>query len=112
MTIVRFGSSPARRAAIPKRQSSLKEVRMRCLNLTKAVLLGVAFLSAAGIAAEPSPVPAKEAKRAIARIWKGRTLQTKADEYEAYLNRSGISKIRAKPGYLGACMLRAENGKA
>ncbi len=88
---------------------------MRCLNLTRVALalLGSALLSASGIAAEKSPVPAKEAKRAIARIWRGRTLQSKADEYEAYLSRSGISKLRETPGNLGAYMLRrTENGKA
>jgi heme-degrading monooxygenase HmoA len=88
---------------------------MRCVTLTRAalVLLSSTLLSASGIAAEPSPGPAKEGKRAIARIWRGRTLQSKADEYEVYLNRSGISKIRATPGNLGAYMLRrTENGKA
>ncbi|SRR6266849_3708641 len=83
---------------------------MRCLTLPRVAfaLLSSALLSASGIAAEPSPVPAKEAKRAIARIWRGRTLQSKADEYEAYLNRSGISKIRETPGNLGAVHASAD----
>jgi heme-degrading monooxygenase HmoA len=88
---------------------------MRCLTLPRAAfaLLISTLLSVSGLSAEPSPAPAKEAKRAIARIWRGRTLPSKADEYEAYLNRSGISKIRETPGNLGAYMLRrTENGKA
>jgi heme-degrading monooxygenase HmoA len=88
---------------------------MRRLSLPRAAiaLLSSALLCAPAIAAEPSPTPAKDSKRPIARIWKGRTLLSKADEYEAYLNRSGISKIRETPGNLGAYILRrTENGKA
>jgi len=47
----------------------------------------------------------------IARIWRGRTLTTKADEYEAYLFASGISKVRETPGNLGVTVLRRQDGK-
>src|SRR6266540_636674 len=47
---------------------------------------------------------------AIARIWRGRTLASKADEYQAYLDTSGISKVRATPGNLGVMVLRRNDG--
>ena len=50
--------------------------------------------------------------RAIARLWRGRTLASKADRYEAYLNASGIARIRSTPGNLGVTELRrTENGR-
>lgn len=49
---------------------------------------------------------------AIARIWRGRTLASKADRYEAYLNASGITPIRRTAGNLGVTVLRrTENGR-
>jgi heme-degrading monooxygenase HmoA len=48
--------------------------------------------------------------RAVARVWKGRTLASKADEYEAYLNASGIARIRATRGNLGVTLLRRQDG--
>jgi len=69
-------------------------IRARWILVASALLLGVS-------AADSAP-----STRAVARIWKGRTLESKADEYEAYLNQSGISKIRATPGNLGAYVLR------
>jgi heme-degrading monooxygenase HmoA len=54
---------------------------------------------------EPSP------SRAIARIWRGRTLAAKADEYQAYLDKSGISRVRATPGNLGVTVLRRNDGE-
>ena len=47
----------------------------------------------------PTATPAAD-RHAIARIWKGRTLAAKADEYEKYLN-TGIAKLLAIPGNLG-----------
>lgn len=58
------------------------------------------------LAARPERPPA----RAIARIWRGRTLASKADEYQAYLDKSGVSKIRATPGNLGVTVLRRNDG--
>ncbi len=52
----------------------------------------------------------RPASRAIARIWQGRTLASKADEYQAYLDASGISKVRATPGNLGVTVLRCNDG--
>ena len=49
-------------------------------------------------------------RRAIARIWKGRTLTVKADEYEKYLNASGITRVLATPGNLGVQVLRRADG--
>ena len=60
-------------------------------------------------AAKPPPTPAA-GHRAIARIWRGRTHASKADEYQAYLNASGIAKIRATPGNLGVTVLRLTDG--
>ncbi|MDM9385383.1 antibiotic biosynthesis monooxygenase [Chlorogloeopsis sp. ULAP01] len=51
------------------------------------------------------------ANKVIARIWHGRTLTTKADEYYTYLNEAGIKKILAIPGNLGAQVLRRTDGK-
>ena len=49
---------------------------------------------------------------AVARIWRGRTLASKADDYEAYLNASGIARIRSTTGNLGVTELRrTENGR-
>ncbi|MCP6762444.1 MAG: antibiotic biosynthesis monooxygenase [Fischerella sp. CENA71] len=49
-------------------------------------------------------------KRAIARIWHGRTLSSKADEYYAYLKEAGIKKIESIPGNLGAQVFRRTSG--
>jgi heme-degrading monooxygenase HmoA len=46
----------------------------------------------------------------IARIWKGRTLATKADEYQRYLDSSGISRILATPGNRGVTVMRRAEG--
>jgi len=64
------------------------------------------MLVASGLFLGVSAADSAPSTRAVARIWKGRTLESKADEYEAYLNQSGISKIRATPGNLGAYVLR------
>ncbi len=69
------------------------------------LLLAVALPGFPGLAAEPSP------PRAIARIWRGRTLAAKADEYQSYLDKSGISRVRATPGNLGVTVLRRNDGE-
>ena len=49
---------------------------------------------------------------AVARLWRGRTLASKADRYEAYLNASGIARMRSTPGNVGVTMMRrTENGR-
>lgn len=67
------------------------------------VLLLLASLLASGVASAAE-------RHVIARIWKGRTLASKADEYEKYLNASGVAKLLAIPGNLGAQMLRRADG--
>jgi heme-degrading monooxygenase HmoA len=47
----------------------------------------------------------------VARIWHGRTLTTKADEYYDYLKEAGIKKIEAIEGNLGAQVLRRAQGE-
>jgi heme-degrading monooxygenase HmoA len=70
-----------------------------------AIVLGT-FGAVAARAAESAPASDKP----IARIWRGRTLSAKADEYEKYLFASGISKVRATPGNRGVTVLRREDG--
>ena len=74
-----------------------------------ALLFALAVLLPPGLA-DLAAEPERPAPRAIARIWRGRTLAAKADEYQAYLEASGISKIRATPGNLGATVLRRSEG--
>jgi heme-degrading monooxygenase HmoA len=54
---------------------------------------------------------ARPAKKAIARIWHGRVLTSRADEYYPYLKEAGIDKITAIEGNLGAQVMRRNNGK-
>jgi heme-degrading monooxygenase HmoA len=49
-------------------------------------------------------------KTVVARMWHGRTLTSKADEYYAYLKQVGIDKIEAIEGNLGAQVLRRTDG--
>ncbi len=58
-----------------------------------------------------SSSPRIAGKKPVARIWRGRTLTSKADEYEAYLFASGISRVRQTPGNLGVTVLRRADGK-
>jgi heme-degrading monooxygenase HmoA len=75
-----------------------------------AALMTLAFAApAAVLAAEPPPEAS--ASKPIARIWRGRTLATRADEYEKYLVGSGITRIEATPGNLGVTLLRRADGK-
>ncbi|MCI0415826.1 antibiotic biosynthesis monooxygenase [bacterium] len=46
---------------------------------------------------------------AIARMWHGQTPAAKADEYTAYLQEKGITKIQSIPGNLGVQMFRKIN---
>jgi heme-degrading monooxygenase HmoA len=52
-----------------------------------------------------------QAKKGVARIWHGRVLTSKAEEYYVYLKQEGIDKIEAIPGNLGAQILRRTDGK-
>ena len=73
---------------------------------TILILLAVSLPWGSSLTAQPD----KPASRAIARIWRGRTLASKADEYQAYLDSSGISRVRATPGNLGVTVLRRNDG--
>ena len=68
--------------------------------------LAVSVLALSGAA----PAPSAAAAKTVARIWRGRTLAAKADEYEAYLFASGIKRVRATPGNLGVTVLRRADG--
>jgi heme-degrading monooxygenase HmoA len=61
--------------------------------------------------ADASASPRVAGKKPVARIWRGRTLASKADEYEAYLFASGVARIKETPGNLGVTVLRRADGK-
>ena len=63
------------------------------------------YLTAPNASASP-----KASSRMIARIWHGRTVASKADAYEKYLNDAGVSKIQKVPGNLGVEVLRRNQG--
>ena len=51
-----------------------------------------------------------QSKTVVARMWHGRTLTSKAEEYYTYLKQAGIDKIEAIKGNLGAQVLRRTDG--
>jgi heme-degrading monooxygenase HmoA len=57
-----------------------------------------------------SASPSVKPKPMIARIWHGRTLTAKADEYQKYLNASGVAKILKTDGNHGVEVLRKADG--
>lgn len=65
-----------------------------------------AFLAPQTASASPSVRP----RPMIARIWHGRTLTAKADEYEKYLNASGVERILKTQGNHGVEVLRKTSG--
>src|SRR5262245_46365456 len=54
--------------------------------------------------------PGAARAHAIGRIWRGRTLASKADEYQKYLDSNGITRVLATPGNLGVTVLRRPDG--
>jgi heme-degrading monooxygenase HmoA len=48
---------------------------------------------------------------AIARIWRGTTPTSRADEYVEYMRETGIADMLATPGNRGAFFLRREDGE-
>lgn len=46
----------------------------------------------------------------IARIWRGATRREDAEEYAAYIERTGLAEYRAVPGNAGAWLLWREVG--
>lgn len=59
----------------------------------------------------PAKSTTQQPRMVIARIWHGRTLTSKADEYYAYLKEAGINKVEAIEGNLGAQVLRRTEDK-
>jgi heme-degrading monooxygenase HmoA len=55
---------------------------------------------------------ALQSRKVIARMWHGRVLTSKADEYYVYLKDAGINKIESIEGNLGAQVLRRSDGSA
>jgi len=53
---------------------------------------------------------AAEQKASVARIWQGRVPRARADEYQKYLNESGVQKLRQIKDNLGAEMFRRDEG--
>ena len=66
---------------------------------------GVRRLPAGSVSPKPDPT------KPIVRIWRGRTLASKADASEAYLLASGITRVRDTPGNLGVTVLRRADGE-
>jgi heme-degrading monooxygenase HmoA len=83
----------------------MSRIRRRALCVAA---LAVSVLALSGVA--PVPPPSAGSGKTVARIWRGRTLAAKADEYEAYLFASGITRVRATPGNLGVTVLRRADG--
>jgi len=53
-----------------------------------------------------APSPSSTASKLIARVWHGVTAAERADEYAAYLERTGARDCRAIPGNRGVNVLR------
>lgn len=82
-----------------------------CLILTLAASIASAsdastYLAAPNASASPRP------SHVIARIWHGRTVASKADAYEKYLNDAGVTSLKKAPGNLGVEVLRRNQGGA
>jgi heme-degrading monooxygenase HmoA len=88
--------------------------------LRRFLLLGAAAaLTASALSASDASLlapqtasasPSLRPKPMIARIWHGRTLTAKADEYEKYLNASGVERILKTQGNHGVEVLRKTAG--
>ena len=82
------------------------------------ILVAAILTTAAGLASDASLLMQKNAsaspsvkpKPMIARIWHGRTLTAKADEYERYLNASGVERMLKTDGNHGVEVLRKSDG--
>lgn len=83
------------------------------MRIVLSLLLGLAACAhsppPSGATAPGPAAAAPPAKPAIARVWHGRVLNARADEYAAYLAGS-ITKFRQIPGNLGYEMLRETVG--
>jgi heme-degrading monooxygenase HmoA len=66
-----------------------------------AILIAAVLLIAA--------MPAKKQAH-VARMWRGRVPNARADEYQKYLDESGVQKLRGIKDNLGAQMFRRDLG--
>jgi heme-degrading monooxygenase HmoA len=80
------------------------------MNRQTLLVSAIALLSAFVALAQAKPNAAPAPHTAIARIWRGRTPASKANEYARYLDANGIAKIRATPGNRGVTVLRRTDG--
>jgi len=83
-------------------------MRKRHASLIVPALLALTLLApeSPGEATLASAAPSRE----IIRVWRGHTLDAKADEYQRYLVASGIPRIRATDGNRGYSILRRSEG--
>lgn len=91
----------------------MKRNKFMSLFVKVAVLLSVMAAASFGAtyrSVAPAKSSAPQSKKVVARMWHGRTLTSRADEYYAYLKQEGIDKIEAIEGNLGAQVLRQTNG--
>ena len=84
-----------------------------------ALILGAMLLAAADSRASDAALLAQKSASAspsvkpepmVARIWHGRTLTSKADEYQRYLEASGVARILKTQGNHGVEVLRKADG--
>jgi heme-degrading monooxygenase HmoA len=75
----------------------------------RIVVVALSLVAAAAISVVAPPVAAAANGTKIARIFRGQTLTSKADEYERYIT-PGIEKILATPGNQGVTVLRRAEG--
>jgi heme-degrading monooxygenase HmoA len=87
-------------------QSFLKLMVLLCA--VAAICFAMSYRS--GLA-ETTAAALPQGKKVVARMWHGRVLTSRADEYYAYLTAAGIDKIEAIEGNLGAQVLRRTDGK-
>lgn len=80
------------------------------LILTLAVASTISASDAGSYLAAPNASASPRPSHAIARIWHGRTVASKADAYEKYLNDEGVAKLKKVPGNLGVEVLRRNQG--
>lgn len=74
-----------------------------------ALALTIALLAVLPRCATNTPA-ASAPKPQIARIWHGQVPASRGDEYAKYLFESGVLKLRAIPGNMGAQMFRRTVG--
>src|ERR1700730_7740721 len=102
-------------------KGELMRTRIALFGIAAALLFGAAagaeppfaYSGDAALTAQPdasaSANAAGKSKRLIARVWHGRTLTAKADDYEKYLETSSVKKILATDRNHGIDGLRRTN---